>query len=41
MNSLHPVSITGQNPQLQQLASIPGGTIFEIVAELGAPIVGT
>jgi trk system potassium uptake protein TrkA len=29
-----------QNPQLQQLASIPGGTIFEIVAEQGAPIVG-
>lgn len=29
-----------QNPQLQQLASIPGGTIFEIVAEGGAPIVG-
>ncbi len=29
-----------QNPQLQQLASIPGGTIFEIVAEAGAPIVG-
>ena len=29
-----------QNPQLQQLASIPGGTIFEIVAEEGAPIVG-
>ena len=29
-----------QNPQLQQLASIPGGTIFEIVAETGAPIVG-
>jgi trk system potassium uptake protein TrkA len=29
-----------QNPQLQQLASIPGGTIFEIVAEDGAPIVG-
>jgi trk system potassium uptake protein len=28
-----------QNPQLQQLASIPGGTIFEIVAEQGAPIV--
>jgi len=28
-----------QNPQLQQLASIPGGTIFEIVAEPGAPIV--
>ena len=28
-----------QNPQLQQLASIPGGTIFEIVAEAGAPIV--
>ncbi|MFA6226175.1 MAG: TrkA family potassium uptake protein [Methanoregula sp.] len=28
-----------QNPQLQQLASIPGGTIFEIVAERGAPIV--
>jgi len=28
-----------QNPQLQQLASIPGGTIFEIVAEEGAPIV--
>ena len=29
-----------QNPQLQQLASIPGGTIFDIVAEQGAPIVG-
>jgi len=29
-----------QNPQLQQLASIPGGSIFEIVAEQGAPIVG-
>jgi trk system potassium uptake protein TrkA len=29
-----------QNPQLQQLASIPGGSIFEIVAEDGAPIVG-
>src|SRR5208337_3467029 len=28
-----------ENPQLQQLASIPGGTIFEIVAENGAPIV--
>jgi trk system potassium uptake protein TrkA len=28
-----------QNPQLQQLASIPGGSIFEIVAEAGAPIV--
>ena len=28
-----------QNPQLQQLASIPGGTIFEIVADAGAPIV--
>ena len=29
-----------ENPQLQKLASIPGGTIFEIVAEEGAPIVG-
>jgi len=29
-----------ENPQLQQLASIPGGTIFEIVAEETAPIVG-
>lgn len=29
-----------QNPQLQQLASIPGGSIFEIVAENGSPIVG-
>jgi len=29
-----------ENPQLQQLASIPGGTIFEIVAEESAPIVG-
>jgi trk system potassium uptake protein TrkA len=28
-----------ENPQLEQLASIPGGTIFEIVAEKGAPIV--
>ena len=28
-----------RNPMLQQLASIPGGTIFEIVAETGAPIV--
>jgi len=28
-----------ENPQMQQLASIPGGTIFEIVAEEGAPIV--
>lgn len=28
-----------ENPQMQQLASIPGGTIFEIVAEKGAPIV--
>jgi trk system potassium uptake protein TrkA len=28
-----------ENPQLQQLASIPGGTIFEVVAEKGAPIV--
>ena len=29
-----------ENPQLQQLAQIPGGSIFEIVAENGAPIVG-
>jgi trk system potassium uptake protein TrkA len=29
-----------ENPHLQQLAQIPGGTIFEIVAEQGAPIVG-
>jgi len=29
-----------ENPQLQQLASIPGGSIFEIVADEGAPIVG-
>lgn len=29
-----------ENPQLQQLAQIPGGTIFEIVAEKGAPIIG-
>ena len=28
-----------ENPQLQQLAQIPGGTIFEIVAEDGAPII--
>jgi trk system potassium uptake protein TrkA len=28
-----------RNPMLQQLASIPGGTIFEIMAEKGAPIV--
>ena len=28
-----------ENPQLQQLATIPGGTIFEVVAEEGAPIV--
>lgn len=28
-----------RNPMLQQLASIPGGTIFEVVAEKGAPIV--
>jgi len=28
-----------ENPQMQQLASIPGGTIFEIVAEEGAPLV--
>jgi trk system potassium uptake protein TrkA len=27
------------NPQLQQLATIPGGRIFEIVAEEGAPMV--
>lgn len=27
------------NPQLQQLATIPGGRIFEIVAEEGAPVV--
>lgn len=29
-----------EHPHLQQLARIPGGTIFEIVAEQGAPIVG-
>ena len=29
-----------ENPQLQQLAQIPGGSIFEIMAETGAPIVG-
>ena len=29
-----------ENPKLQQLASIPGGSIFEIVAEDNAPIVG-
>jgi trk system potassium uptake protein len=29
-----------ENPHLQQLAQIPGGSIFEIVAEHGAPIVG-
>ena len=29
-----------KNPQLQQLAQIPGGSIFEILAENGAPIVG-
>jgi len=28
-----------RNPMLQQLASIPGGTIFEVVAEKGAPII--
>jgi len=28
-----------KNPNMQQLASIPGGTIFEIIAEEGAPIV--
>ncbi|NYT05169.1 MAG: TrkA family potassium uptake protein [Methanomicrobiales archaeon] len=28
-----------ENPNMQQLASIPGGTIFEIVAEEDAPIV--
>jgi trk system potassium uptake protein TrkA len=28
-----------ENPNMQQLATIPGGTIFEIVAEEGAPIV--
>ena len=28
-----------RNPMLQQLASIPGGTIFEVGAEKGAPIV--
>lgn len=28
-----------KSPNLQQVASIPGGTIFEIVAEEGAPIV--
>ncbi len=27
------------NPKMQQLASIPGGSIFEIVAEEGAPII--
>jgi trk system potassium uptake protein TrkA len=29
-----------KDPQLQQLAQIPGGSIFEIVAEKGAPIIG-
>ena len=28
-----------KNPMFQQLASIPGGTIFEVVAEKEAPIV--
>ncbi len=28
-----------ENPNLQQLASIPGGTIFEIIAEQGAPMI--
>jgi trk system potassium uptake protein TrkA len=28
-----------RNPMLQQLASIPGGTIFEVIAEKGASIV--
>jgi trk system potassium uptake protein TrkA len=28
-----------ENPNMQQLATIPGGTIFEVVAEEGAPIV--
>lgn len=28
-----------ENPRMQQLASIPGGTIFEIVAEEDAPII--
>jgi len=28
-----------ENPNLQQLASIPGGTIFEFVAEDGAPFI--
>ncbi|MFA7198148.1 MAG: TrkA family potassium uptake protein [Methanoculleus sp.] len=28
-----------KSPNLQQVASIPGGTIFEIIAEEGAPIV--
>lgn len=28
-----------ENPNMQQLALIPGGTIFEIIAEEGAPIV--
>ncbi len=28
-----------RNPMLQQLASIPGGTIFEVIAEKGAAIV--
>jgi trk system potassium uptake protein TrkA len=29
-----------ENPQLQQVTRIPGGSIFEIVAKNGAPIVG-
>jgi trk system potassium uptake protein TrkA len=29
-----------KDPQLQQIAQIPGGSIFEIIAENGAPIVG-
>ena len=29
-----------KNPQLQQLAQIPGGSLFEIVAKKGAPIAG-
>jgi trk system potassium uptake protein TrkA len=28
-----------ENPHMQQLASIPGGTIFEVVAEEGAPFI--
>jgi trk system potassium uptake protein TrkA len=28
-----------ENPNMQQLASIPGGTIFQVVAEEGAPLI--